>query len=114
MCRECQRIEDGKLGAEEAARTILDSVAENLAKNAALSEDARAAFSAGALDEGIGSALRAAALAGMTMAAGIAGTAQAEPGGKAHAPARRVAQAKEPSYASLSRSNMVNLLATIA
>ena len=114
MCRECQRIEDRKLGAEEAAQAILDSVAENLAKNAALSEDARAAFSAGALDEGIGSALRAAALAGMTMAAGIAGTAQAEPGGKARAPARRVAQAKEPSYAGLSRSNMVNLLATIA
>ena len=110
VCWACREAADGGDPAA-AAETVLGSVAENIAGNAALSEEDRSQWT---LDEGLGSALRAAALAGMTMAAGIAGTAHAEPGGKARAPARRVAQAKEPSYAGLSRSNMVNLLATIA
>ena len=76
VCKECQRIEDGKLDAEEAAHVILESVAKNLAKNMALSEDERTVFSTSTLAEGLGSALRAAALAGMTMTAGLAGAAQ--------------------------------------
>lgn len=71
-----------------------------------------AEYDAEVLGEGVGSALRAAALAGMTLAAGGAF------GGKAHgAPAgapAAVQSAREPSYAGLSRSNMTNLLATIA
>ena len=113
VCKECQRIEDGNLAAEEAASAILDSVAKNLAKNTELSEDERTVFSTGTLDEGFGSALRAAALAGMTMAAGLAGAAQKPISHTAAKPAV-MRTVKEPSYAGLSRSNMTNLLATIA
>ena len=74
-----------------------------------------AEYDAGVLAEGLGSALRAAALAGMTMAAGIAGGAQKAPGGAdTKVPAAVARAANEPSYAGLSRNNMTNLLATIA
>jgi len=121
VCKACRAAADGG-DAASAAEAVLDAVAENIAGNAALSEEDRAQWGFGgdeALREGLGSALRAAALAGMTMAAGAAGGAVGKNGGAeagkppaAQAPAR--APAKEPSYAGLSRSNMTNLLATIA
>lgn len=66
------------------------------------------------LEEGFGSALRNAALAGMMLAPGIAGAKTVQQGRSVAKPAAVQTARTEKKYGKLSASNMKNLLATIA
>jgi len=105
-----------------AADAVIDAVAKNIANNKMLTDSEKAYFNKlawtnaprsgieGAVDEGIGSAVRAAALAGAMAMPFAARQADAAP---ERAPCAAQAAA-EKKYAGLSESNMTNLLATIA
>ena len=102
--------------ADEKDRTaildgIIGAVQDNVMNNKMITDAERAALTEGEVDEGLGSALRRAALAGMMFAPGVA-AAKSAPGAGVKPPA--MAQMAEPKYAGLSRFNMTNLLATVA